>query len=33
MYREWKKIEFLKVLNMNLETTRLRVRARNRKMK
>jgi len=30
MYREWKKIEFPKVLNMNLETTRLRGRSRNR---
>jgi hypothetical protein len=31
MYREWKKIEFPKrVLYMNLETTRLRGRPRNR---
>jgi hypothetical protein len=31
MYREWKKIEFpKKVLCMNLETTRLRSRPRNR---
>jgi hypothetical protein len=30
MYREWKKIEFPRVLYMNLETTRLRVRPRNR---
>jgi hypothetical protein len=30
MYREWKKIGFPKVLNMNLETTRLRGRPRNR---
>jgi hypothetical protein len=31
MYREWKKIEFLKkVLHMNLETKRLRGRPRNR---
>ena len=31
MYREWKKIEFQKkVLSMNLETTRLRGRLRNR---
>jgi hypothetical protein len=31
MYREWKKIEFPKgALDMNLETTRLRGRPRNR---
>ena len=30
MYREWKKIEFSKALYMNLETTRLRGRPRNR---
>jgi hypothetical protein len=31
MYREWKKIEFLKkLLYMNLEKTRLRGRPRNR---
>jgi hypothetical protein len=30
MYIEWKKIEFLKVLYINLETTRLRGRPRNR---
>jgi len=30
MYGEWKKIEFLKVLYMNLEATRLRGRPRNR---
>jgi hypothetical protein len=30
MYREWKKIEFPRVLYMNLETTRLRGRPRNR---
>jgi len=31
MYREWEKIEFpKKVLYMNFETTRLRVRPRNR---
>ena len=29
-YREWKKIEFQRVLNMNLGTTRLRGRPRNR---
>jgi len=30
MYREWKKIEFPKALYINLETTRLRGRPRNR---
>jgi len=30
MYREWKKIEFPKILYMNLETTRLKGRPRNR---
>ena len=30
MYREWKKMEFPRVLYMNLETTRLRGRPRNR---
>jgi hypothetical protein len=30
MYREWKKIELPRVLHMNLETRRLRVRPRNR---
>jgi hypothetical protein len=30
MYREWKKIEFSKALYMNLETTGLRGRPRNR---
>ena len=30
MYREWKKIEFPKALCINLETTRLRGRTRNR---
>jgi hypothetical protein len=29
MYREWKKIEFPRVLYMNLETTTLRGRPRN----
>jgi hypothetical protein len=31
MYREWKKIEFPKELYMNLGTTRLRDRPRNRR--
>jgi hypothetical protein len=30
MYREWKKTEFPRVLYINLETTRLRGRPRNR---
>jgi hypothetical protein len=30
MYREWKKIEFPRVLYINLETTRLRGRPRNK---
>jgi hypothetical protein len=30
MYREWKKIEFPRVLCMNLETTKFRGRLRNR---
>ena len=30
MYREWKKIEFPKILYMNLGTTKLRGRPRNR---
>jgi hypothetical protein len=30
MYREWKKIEFPKKIYMNLGTTRLRCRSRNR---
>jgi hypothetical protein len=30
MYRKWNKIEFLRVLYMNLDTTRLRGRPRNR---
>jgi len=30
MFREWKKIEFPRVLYMNLGTTRLRGRPRNR---
>jgi hypothetical protein len=30
MYREWKKIEFPRVLSMKLEATRLRGRPRNR---
>jgi len=30
MYREWKKTEFRRLLYMNLETTRLRGRPRNR---
>jgi hypothetical protein len=30
MYREWKKIEFPRVLYMNLGTTKLRGRPRNR---
>jgi hypothetical protein len=30
MYREWKKIEFPRVLHMNLESTRPRGRTRNR---
>jgi hypothetical protein len=30
MYREWKKTEFPRVLYMNLESTRLRGKPRNR---
>jgi hypothetical protein len=32
MYREWKEIEFLRVLYMNLETRRWRGRPRNRRL-